>query len=99
MGRVRWAVAMHVIEAFDEPVRAVAVSPDGRFVAAAAGTHLRLSVRHWLSGAEVFRLNRQLLGGAYSYGVEQLAFTADGGWLVFRAGGWLERVNPLTGGG
>jgi WD40 repeat protein len=86
---------MRVIEAFDEPVRAVAVSPDGRFLAATPGN--RLAVWNWVSGTEAFRLNRSMLGG--EYGVGQLAFTADGNSLVFRAGGRLERVNPLTGEG
>src|SRR5256885_2229897 len=99
MGRARKkraGFAMRVIEAFDEPVRAAAVSPDGRFLAATPGD--RLAVWNWVSGTEAFRLSRSVPG--VESGVGQLAFTADGNSLVFRAvWGRLERVNPLTGEG
>jgi WD40 repeat protein len=63
---------MRVIEAFDEAVRAVAVSPDGRFVAAAGG--YGFVVRNWLSGKEITSV-----GCATS--ITQLVFTADGNWV------------------
>ena len=42
---------MRVIEAFDEPVRAVAVSPEGRFLAAASADALQLF--DWITGARL----------------------------------------------
>jgi WD40 repeat protein len=66
---------MRVIEVFDgRPVRAVAVSPDGRFLAAAAG--FAVAVVDWLSGEVVVRQS-------FSLPVTQVAFTADGNWVVF----------------
>lgn len=82
---------MRVIEAFDGPVQAVAVSPDGRFLAAAAGT--QLGVWHWVSGTEACWLSGR--GGSGGYG--QLTFTPDGDWLLFRSGRRLERLSPATG--
>src|SRR5436190_15393655 len=74
---------MRVIEAFDEPVRAVAVSPDGRSFAAAAG--FGVAVLDWLSGEVIVRVG-------CSVPVGQLAFTTDGIWLVFAFNGGVFRL-------
>lgn len=76
---------MRVIEAFDEsePVRTAAVSPDGRFLAAASA--YGIAVIEWPSGEVVTRAS------AYR-AVTQLAFTADGNWLVFAHSGGLVRL-------
>ncbi len=78
---------MRVIEVFDEPVRAVAVSPDSRFVAAAAG--FEFAVLSWLSGEVVVRV-------ANPVPISQLAFTTDGNELVFafREGLFRMAVGP-----
>ncbi|MBA4191260.1 MAG: hypothetical protein C0467_25035 [Planctomycetaceae bacterium] len=64
---------MRVIDAFDAPVRTLAVSPDGRFLAAATATEL--ATWNWISGEE---LNRKPTRGS----VAQLAFGPDSGWLA-----------------
>src|SRR5262245_28014790 len=46
---------MRVIEAFDEAVRAVAASPDGRFLAAA--THADVATWEWMTGTEMTRIH------------------------------------------
>lgn len=79
---------MRVIEAFNEPVEAVAVSPDGRFLAAA--TDLQRCVWHWESGTVACWVNGQ-------NGAGQLVFTPDGNWLLFLANRRIERLSPITG--
>src|SRR5688572_7786185 len=78
---------MRVIDAFDEPVRAVAVSPDGRFLAAA--TPHALAVCDWVSGAVRFRV-------PLSRPVPQLAFSIDGNELFFAMGS-VQRVDTRRG--
>jgi WD40 repeat protein len=80
---------MRVIEVFDEPVRAIAVSPDGRFVAAAAG--FDIVTFDWLSGAEALRVESRVP-------VDQLAFTPDGNWAIFASPGGLFRLPTRPGG-
>ena len=75
---------MRVIQAFDEPVRAVAVSPDGRFLAASAGFLIR--VLDWVSGE-----SKTPFGCPVP--INQLAFTADGDWLAFAYRNGLYRLN------
>lgn len=76
---------MRVIEAFDEsePVLTAAVSPDGRFLAAA--TPYGLAVADWRSGGVVTRASA-------AAPLTQLAFTADGNWVVFAHAGGLFRL-------
>ncbi|MBA4063826.1 MAG: hypothetical protein C0501_08965 [Isosphaera sp.] len=64
---------MRVIEAFDRPVRAVAFSPDGRFLAAA--DRYEVAVWPWPAGAPAARARSPAPVG-------QVAFTADGAWVV-----------------
>jgi WD40 repeat protein len=71
---------MRVIEASNEPVRAVAVSPDGRFLAVAAG--FEVALLEWPSGEGIVRVKCPSPIG-------QLAFTPDGTWLVFAYAGGL----------
>lgn len=80
---------MRVIDAFDEPVRAVAVSPDGRFMAAT--TRHNLYAWDWVTGERVydFRSVREFDTSA------QPAFA--GGTLLFTHTGWLNAVE-LPGG-
>jgi hypothetical protein len=70
---------MRVIEAFDVPVRTVAVSPDGRFLGALAGGMLR--VHDWLTGERVWERD-----GLPTFG--QLAFSPHG-IIAFFEHGWL----------
>ena len=60
---------MRVIDAFDEPVRAAAVSPDGRFVAATGG--FGIGMWNWVTGAAVSH-------GTAPAAVGPVTFTADG---------------------
>jgi hypothetical protein len=65
---------MRVIEAFDKPIRTVALSPDGRFVAAA--TEHELVVCSWDTGEKT--------SGPFAIrNVSQLAFRANGTALVY----------------
>jgi WD40 repeat protein len=64
---------MRVIDAFDESVQAVAVSPDGRFLAAA--THGHITVFDWYTGARLGDLSAPRLG--------QMVFGSSG-TLVYR---------------
>ena len=81
-----------VIDAFDEPVRTVAVSPDGRFLAAAGGNHL--AVWNWVTGTEAFWVSGISIG---EDGVGQLAFTTDGSWLAVAARYSVIRFAPASG--
>jgi WD40 repeat protein len=78
---------MRVIEVFDEPVRAAAVSPDGRFLAVAGG--FEVALLEWPSGEGIVRVKCPSPIG-------QLAFTPDGSWLVFAYSGGLFRL-PTSG--
>jgi WD40 repeat protein len=80
---------MRVIDVFDEPVRAVALSPDGRFLAASGG--FEVALLGWPSGEGIVRVKTPAPIG-------QLAFTPDGAWLVFAYAGGLFRL-PSTGPG
>lgn len=62
---------MRFIDVSDEPVRAVAVSPDGRHLAALAGTSV--FVLNW-DGQRQTKWNQRYAG--------QLAFSPDGEWLA-----------------
>ncbi len=73
---------MRIIEAFDSALRSVAVSPDGRFVAASADRSW--GVFDWFTGEPLFRL-------AAPAPVVQFAFDPAGRWL---ACGWAGQ--PLT---
>ena len=75
---------MRVIQAFDEPVRAIAVSPDGRFLAASAGFVIR--VFDWVSGE-----SKTPFGCPVP--INQLAFSADGKWLAIAYTNGLYRLN------
>src|ERR1051325_6922422 len=65
---------MRVIEAFPIPIRSVAVSPDGRFLAAAG--LFEIGLFDWITGTRLIQI-------APPGDARQLAFTADGNWLVF----------------
>ncbi|MBM3982534.1 MAG: hypothetical protein FJ304_20135 [Planctomycetes bacterium] len=64
---------MRILEAFDAPVRTVAVSPDGRFVAASADR--AFGAFDWHTGEPVFRLTAPAP-------VVQFAFDLAGRWLA-----------------
>src|SRR5262245_45625024 len=79
---------MRLIEVCNEEIRAVAVSPDGRFVGASADRIFR--VFDWITGAEVFRAQ-------VSASSPQIAFTPDG-WVAFcvKQNLELEQLNPAA---
>jgi WD40 repeat protein len=81
---------MRILKLCDSPIRVVAVSPDGRFVAAATSGSW-VGMYSWQSGDGV-RVN--------PYGAEcrQFAFTPDGRWVVsVRTGGlWFERLDDAA---
>jgi WD40 repeat protein len=77
---------MRVIEAFTEPVRAIAASPDGRFLSAASG--FELVVFNRLHGDALIRLE-------YAVPIHQMAFTPDGSWLAFAYTDGLFRLNTM----
>jgi len=64
---------MRVIDGFEEPVRTIAVSPDGRYLTAATATEL--ATWDWVSCEE---LDRQFLSGI----VGQLAYSPNSAWLA-----------------
>jgi hypothetical protein len=74
---------MQLIEVFDEPVRAVAVSSDGRFLAAASGFEVGLLNR--LTGALVHRVD-------CTSPIGQLAITPNGQSVAFAAADGLFRL-------
>ena len=71
---------MRIIDTCDKPIRTVAVSPDGRFVAASADR--AFGVFHWASGDPV--LHRPA-----SAACSQFAFAPDGGWVAYVGGSGL----------
>jgi WD40 repeat protein len=79
---------MRVIEAFDEPVRAIAASPDGRFLAAASD--FEIVALDWASGGEAVRV-------ATRAPVGQLVFAPDGSWVLFASPGGLFRLPTRPG--
>jgi WD40 repeat protein len=74
---------MRVIELFEDFVRAVAVSPNGRYLAAASA--LEIVILDWLSGEAILRLG-------HTEPIEQMAFTPDGATVVFANAGGLFRL-------
>jgi WD40 repeat protein len=64
---------MRVIDAFEEPVRTIAVSPDGRLLAAATG--YQIATWDSFTGEELHR-------GAFANPTGQLAFGPDSNWLA-----------------
>lgn len=80
---------MRVIDAFDKPVRMLAVSPDGRLLAAAAP--MEFAVWDWVSGGELVRQRLPTPAG-------QVAFAPDASWVacVSRSGAF-GTVSPRTG--
>lgn len=64
---------MRVIDAFDKPVRTLAVSPDGRLLAAAAP--VEAAVWDWVSGTELVRQRLTAPAG-------QFAFAPDASWVA-----------------
>ena len=79
---------MRVIDAFDVPVRFAAVSPDGRFLAAAGG--YEVGAWNWVSGEVVAEVTCPAAIGS-------VAFTADGNWVVFAYRGGLFRLATTSG--
>lgn len=71
---------MRVIEVFEGPVRAVAVSPNGKYLGAASAHEIVLL--DWLSGEAIVRLG-------HTEPIEQLAFTPDGTSVAFAHSGGL----------
>jgi WD40 repeat protein len=69
----RYNQFMRIIEVCKSPVRALGVSPDGRFVA--ASTDRVLGVFHWTSGDPV-------LHGEAAGKYTQFAFAPDGSWVA-----------------
>src|SRR4051794_29655565 len=65
---------MRIIDVCDAPLRTVAVSPDGRFVAASADRVF--GVFHWVSGEPA---TRRAAGGVCA----QFAFAPDGRWAAY----------------
>ena len=64
---------MHVIDGFAKPVRTIAVSPDGRFLAAAAPAEF--AVWDWVSGTELIRQRLTASAG-------QFAFAPNAAWVA-----------------
>src|SRR6266498_1604501 len=64
---------MRIIDVCDAPVRTVAVSPDGRFVAASSDR--MFAVLHWATGEPV-------LHRATDSACAQIAFAPDGSWVA-----------------
>ena len=77
---------MRVIEVSDVAIRAVAVSPDSRFVATFAGDRT-FGVFRWATGEAIIRAHEN--GPCY-----QMAFGPTGEWLA-RSGGHLLRLDAV----
>src|ERR1700722_16783260 len=85
----RARITMRVLHAFNKPVRTLAASPGGRFVAATAGHGA--TILGWHSGEEIDAIGVEAAIG-------QLAFTADGEWMVFATrSGMVRRVSGSAG--
>ncbi len=82
---------MRIIDVSDAPIRTVAVSRDGRFVAAYDGNST-FRVFHWGTGEAVIRAHERTMT------CDQIAFGPNSAWVA-RAGGGLLRVDPLEGQG
>lgn len=67
---------MRVIDAFEQPVQTIALSPDGRYMAATAGTEL--AVWDWISGECI-----QFVQIAST--TREIAFGPDSSWLALAA--------------
>jgi len=74
---------MRLIDVFDEAVRAVAVSPDGRFLAVASG--FEIGLLDWQTGRIIHRAD-------CTTPVGQLAFTPNGQSVAFAHAGGMFRL-------
>jgi WD40 repeat protein len=80
---------MRIIKVCDSAVRSIAVSPDGRYVAAFAEDRA-FGVYRWATGEPVIQ--------AHDGPCDQIAFGPNGNWVA-RAGGQLLRLDPLDASG
>jgi WD40 repeat protein len=74
---------MRVIDAFDAEIRTLCVSPDGRFLVAAAG--FSLGVWNWITGDAILKVD-------CSHPVVQLCFIGDGNTIAYATGAGLARL-------
>jgi WD40 repeat protein len=84
---------MRVIDAFDEPVRAVAVSPDGRFLAAASPD--QIAVFDWYTGMRLEDLSAPRLG-QMTFAPSGLLFFRDESRLAFHSLRQVRGMSPRT---
>lgn len=77
---------MRVVDAFRRSVRALTVSPDGRFLAAADDAG-EVAVWDWASGGEHHRVRRP-------YEVAQLAFSPNSAWWAVGGAGTIDVYSP-----
>lgn len=80
---------MRLVEVCNEPIRTVAVSPDGRFVA--AGSSTTFGVFHWATGEPLVRPHPHPNNGC-----TQFAFAPDGSWIIHRTSSSVLRMTSLT---
>src|SRR5512134_368181 len=81
---------MRLIDVCNDPIRTVAVSPDGRFVAAGADT--ASGIFHWATGEPITR------PAPYRHpanSVIQFAFAQDSTWLVHTSSTGIVQMTSL----